>query len=189
MSQPDLKEKDIPITELVHIWKHRDSLAMIPPEEWETVISIIQKLLPEYAVRDFTNLENDHCYVVEVLSHQGQTDFLDDGLELIAQTGGKARVLQTFVSRIAPYYYYYVWEMFTNDTNADLMFIYPKKSQLSQKERQLAFLIERLLNSFGYKLLSPRTAATIVPEIETECLEKGEVAVFHLLFSELFSVH
>lgn len=55
MSHPDLKEKNIPITELVHIWKHRDSLAMMPPEEWETVISIIQKLLPEYAVRDFTN--------------------------------------------------------------------------------------------------------------------------------------
>ena len=73
-------------------------------EEWETVISIIQKLLPEYAVRDFTNLENDHCYVVEVLLHQGQTSFLDDGMELLAQTGGKTRVLQTFVSRIAPYY-------------------------------------------------------------------------------------
>ena len=43
-------------------------------------------------------------------------------------------------------------------------------------------------NSFGYKLLSSRTAATIVPEIETECLEKGEVAIFHLLFSELLSV-
>ncbi len=189
MSQPDLKEKDIPITELVHIWKHRDPLAMMPPEEWETVISLIQKLLPEYAVRDFTNIENDHCYIVEVLLHQGQTDFLDDGLELIAQTGGKTRVLQTFVSRIAPSYYYYVWEMFTNGTDEDLMFAYPKKSQLSQKESQIAFLIEQLLNSFGYKLLPLRTAATIVPEIETECLEKGEVTVFNLLFSELFSVH
>ena len=162
---------------------------MMLPEEWETVISIIQKLLPEYAVRDFTNLENDHCYVVEVLLHQGQTGFLDDGLELLAQTGGKTRVLQTFVSRIAPYYYYYVWEMFTDDADTDLMFSYPKKSQLSQKERQITFLIERLFNSFGYKLLPPLTAATIIPEIETECLEKGEVAVFHLLFSELFSLH
>ena len=188
MSHPDLKEKDIPITELVHIWKHRDSLAMMPPAEWETVISIIQKLLPEYAVRDFTNLENDHCYVVEVLLHQGQIDFLDDGLDLLAQTGGKTRVLQTFVSHIAPYYYYYVWEMFTNSTDEDLMFAYPKKAQLSQRERQIVFLVERLLNSFGYKPLSPRAAATIVPEIETECLEKGEVAVFHLLFSELFSI-
>ena len=188
MSHPDLKEKDIPITELVHIWKHRDSLAMMPPEEWETVISIIQKLLPEYAVRDFTNLENDHCYMVEVLLHQGQMDFLDDGLELLAQNGGKARVLQTFISHIAPYYYYYVWEMSTNGTDAELIFAYPKKSQLSQRERQIAFLIERLFNSFGYKQLSPRTAATIIPEIETECLEKGEVTVFHLLFSELFSV-
>ena len=48
------------------------------------IISIIQKLLPEYAVRDFTNLENDHCHIVKVLLHQGQTDFLDDGLELLA---------------------------------------------------------------------------------------------------------
>lgn len=188
MSRPDLKEKDIPITELVHIWKHRDSLAMMPPEEWKTVISIIQKLLPEYAVRDFTNIENDHCYVVEVLLHQGQTDFLDDGLDLLIQTGGKTRVLQAFVSHIAPYYYYYVWEMFTEGTDGDLMFAYPKKAQLSQRERQIVFLVERLLDSFGYKLLSPRAAATIVPEIETECLAKGEVAVFHLLFSELFSV-
>ena len=46
---------ELRITEFVHIWKHRDSLAIMPPEEWETVISIIQKLLPEYAVRDFTN--------------------------------------------------------------------------------------------------------------------------------------
>ena len=189
MSQPDLKEKDIPITELVHIWKHRDSLAMMPPEEWKTVISIIQKLLPEYAVRDFTNLESDHCYVGEVLLHQGQTDFLDDGLELLAQTGGKTRVLQAFVSHIAPCYYYYVWEMSTNGIDEKLIFAYSKKSQLSQKEKQIAFLVERLLNSFGYKLLSSRAAAKIVPEIETECLEKGEVAVFHLLFSELFSVH
>ena len=189
VSSPNLKEKDIPITELVHLWKHRDSLAMMPPEGWETVISIIQKLLPEYGVRDFTNLENDHCYVVEVLLHQGQTDFLDDGIDLLAQTGGKVRVLQAFVSHIAPYYYHYVWEMFTNGTDEELMFVYPKKSRLLQKERQIAFLVERLLNSFGYKLLSPRAAATIIPEIETECLEKGEVAVFHLLFSELFSVH
>ena len=161
---------------------------MMPSEEWKTVISIIQKLLPEYAVRDFTNLENDHCYVVEVLLHQGATDFLDDGLDLLAQTGGKARVLQAFVSHIAPYYYYYVWEMFTSGTDEAFMFAYPKKSQLSQKERQIAFLVERLLNSFGYKLLSPRAATTIIPEIETECLETGEVTVFHLLFSELFSV-
>lgn len=78
--------------------------------------------------------------------------------------------------------------MFTDGTDGDMIFAYPKKAQLLQRERQIVFLVERLLNSFGYKLLSPRAAATIVPEIETECLEKGEVAVFHLLFSELFSV-
>ena len=173
-----------------------------------SLISIIQKLLPEYAVH-FTNLENDHCYdftnlgktiIVAwsstVLLHQGQTDFLDDGIDLLAQTqGGRTGcvfVLQEPLSAtIAPYtnIIYYVWEMFTNGTDEELMFVYPKKSQLSQRERQIAFLVERLLNSFGYKLLSPRAAATIIPEIETECLEKGEVAVFHLLFSELFSVH
>lgn len=78
--------------------------------------------------------------------------------------------------------------MFTNGVDQELMFTYPKKLQLSQRERQIAFLIERLLNSFGYKQLSSRTATTIVPEIETECLKKGEVAVFHLLFMVDFKI-
>jgi hypothetical protein len=161
---------------------------MMSPKEWTTLILILQKLLPEYAVRDFTNLENDHCYIVEVSLHEGQTSFLDDGLELLAQVGGSARVLQTFVSRIAPYYYTYVWEMTANGADGNLRFAYPKRTQLSQREKQIAFLVERFLNSFGYQSLSPRTAATVVPDIETECLDTGEVTIFHLLFSELFSV-
>ncbi|MBI1924810.1 hypothetical protein HYR99_11215 [Candidatus Poribacteria bacterium] len=161
---------------------------MMSPEEWATVISILQKLLPEYAVRDFTNLENDHCYIVEVLLHEGQTSFLDDGLALLAQVRGSARVLQTFVSRIAPYYYNYVWEMAANGADGNLRFAYPKRSQLFQREKQVAFLVERVLKSLGYQSLPPRTAATVVPDIETECLDTGEVALFHLLFSELFSI-
>ena len=182
------KAKEIQLPELVQIWECREQQTMMSPKEWATVISILQKLLPEYAVRDFTNLENDHCYIVEVLLHKGQIPFLDDGLELIAQVGGSARVLQTFVSRIAPYYYGYVWEMSANGADGNLRFAYPKRAQLSQREKQITVLIERLLKSFGYQSLPPRTAATVVPDIETECLNKGEVTIFHLLFSELFSV-
>ena len=184
MDSVNLK-KDLSIPHLSQMWERRGTQTVMPPEEWRDIILILQKLLPEYAVRDFTNLENDHCYIVEVLLHEGQTSFLDDGLDLL----GKARVLQTFVSHIAPYYYYYVWEMSLNGADGNLAFAYPKRVQLSRKERQLAFLIERLFTSFGYKSLHSRTATAIVSGIETECLDKGKVTVFHLLFSELFSVH
>ena len=188
MDSVNLK-KDLSIPHLSQMWERRGTQTVMPPEEWRDIILILQKLLPEYAVRDFTNLENDHCYIVEVLLHEGQTSFLDDGLDLLTQLCGKARVLQTFVSHIAPYYYYYVWEMSLNGADGNLAFAYPKRVQLSRKERQLAFLIERLFTSFGYKSLHSRTATAIVSGIETECLDKGKVTVFHLLFSELFSVH
>lgn len=188
MPTKKVTKKDLTIPDLVQMWKHREKKTIMLPDEWARVVSIIQNLLSKYAVRDFTNLENDQCYIVEVLLNEGQTSFLDDGLELLAKVNGKARVLQTFVSRIAPYYYYYVWEMSTNGTEGNLTFAYPKRSQLSNRDKQIVFLTERLLDSFGYQPLHPRTAAAIVPGIETKCLDKGEVTVFHLLFSELFSV-
>ena len=129
MDSVNLK-KDLSIPHLIQMWECRDTQTMMPPEEWGDIILILQKLLPEYAVRDFTNLENDHCYIVEVLLHEGQTSFLDDGLDLL----GKARVLQTFVSHIAPYYYYYVWEMSPNEADGNLAFTYPKRAQLSRKD-------------------------------------------------------
>jgi hypothetical protein len=54
----------------------------------------------------------------------------------------------------------------------NLTFTYPKRTQLPPKAKQLVFLIERVLNSFGYQPLHPRTAAKVVPGIETECLDK-----------------
>jgi hypothetical protein len=180
---------DLPLSYLINIWKRRETQAVMKSEEWADIILILQKLLPDYAVRDFTNLENDHCYIVEVLLHEGQTSFLDDGTELLTAVCGKARVLQIFVSQIAPYYYHYVWEMSKDGTAEELTFTYPRRAQLSSKNKQIAFLIERVFNSYGYQLLHPRTAAKVVEGIETECLNKGEVTVFHLLFSELFSVH
>ena len=155
--------------------------------EWETLLESLKKAVPGYVVRDFTNLDNDWCFIAEVLLHKHQDSFLDDDKELLRHLGGKKRSLTLFVSVIAPYYYFYVSEMQYDVVDNQFVFSYYQPTELELEE--VIQPIRNIMKSKSCRFLPPELAKKVLPDIETECLEKGQVTAFHCLFSEMFSPH
>ena len=92
-----------------------------------------------------------------------------------------------FLSVLSPYYYYYVSEMKYDAVTNHFAFSYYQATELEAEE--VIQPIKNIAESQGYRLLSVDMAKQVLPAIETECLEKGQVTVFNCVFSELFNPH
>lgn len=115
-----------------------------------------------------------------VLLHENQA-IMDDDIELLYALSGKRLDLDIYVSLISNYFYCYVIE--TNLVNKELIFSYHQNEKFisrSQKE-----FLDRKMDSIGFKRLERNVADIDVPNVETELLYKGEVKVFHCLFSDM----
>ena len=155
--------------------------------QWKQLLITLKGTFSNYTIKDFSNLENDWCFVAEVLLHKHEKSFLDDDRELLRHLGGKKRSLLLFVSILTPYYYYYVSEMSYDVMRDQFIFSYYRPTELEEEE--VIQPLRTTLESYGYQLLPTELAKSVLPNLETECLEKGQVTVFHCLFSELFSPH
>ena len=155
--------------------------------EWGHLIEQMKRAMREYPVQDFTNLENDWCCIAEILLHKGEKSFLDDDKELVNHLGGNKRSLSVFASLLTPYYYYYISEMQYDYHTDKYSFQYCQPTELELEEVVLP--VKSLLEANGYHQLSNQEARAVISGVKTECLEEGEVTVFHCLFSELFSPH
>lgn len=124
-----------------------------------------------------------------LLLHPGTANFTGAEEDLLGQYE-RVRVLQFHVSRVALHHYAYVWEMeAAEDGTAPFVFHYPKRSEYTKLENGILFLLDRLLARVGYSPLPPSEAQRVLPHLETECLERGQVTVFNLLFGDLWTVH
>ena len=154
---------------------------------WRTVVSAVRSRTSGYCVQNFTDLESDWCFGLEILLHKGVRSFLDDDRRLLQRLNGTKRSLFAFVSILAPYFYYYIMEMHWPAGVERPVFSYHRPTKVERQEAVRPLGAE--LQVHGFKLVPRAAAQEVLPGIKTECLAKGETTVFNCLFSDLHHPH
>ena len=147
-------------------------------------ISKIKKYLSEVFFNNhleyFINEEDYQCYEFEILMHDNQ-DILDDDVELMKKLNGKRKDLKIFISLLGNYYTLFYNFTFFNEMQNRWDFKIEKIITDDEKVE----LIHQKMRAYGFQFLGYPDLDIKFDEIEIECKDKGEVKLFHMLFTEL----
>ncbi|GGG75083.1 hypothetical protein [Paenibacillus radicis (ex Gao et al. 2016)] len=143
----------------------------------------IQRTLPNYAVVDWTNLAEYNCMQFKVLILENQK-IIDDDIQLIQALGGSRIDLMLYVSVLGDFYYYYYVQTSYHDG------IWKFKDHLVRNEemKRISSKIELLMSGKKLIKLEDIICKHVVPDLETELLNFGEVTIFNCLFTEIETV-
>ncbi|WP_138752824.1 hypothetical protein [Paenibacillus sinopodophylli] len=147
------------------------------------LVKEIEKLLPEYSVVDWTNLEEYNCMQYKVLIAKDQK-ILDDDVELINVLGGRRIDLVLYVSILGDFYYF-------NYVNTNLIegnWHFSSVNVINKEMQRISIEIDSLMKRKKRTKLEDLVCKSFVPDLETELLNFGEVRVFNCLFSELDTI-
>ena len=145
---------------------------------------IITKCADGYYVmlRKHSDYSNYPSIQYTVLLHKNQP-VLDDDVDLILSLGGKRIDLELYFSLLGEYFYYYIIETVGGKDTLSWRFSVLTNEQLSHQVRELIDTLCTKAFSLGFRLLPRTLAHVVVPEIETELINSGEVTIFNCLFS------
>lgn len=145
------------------------------------VYEIMQYAFPDNYIKEWRNTDYPSVHF-SVLLHKNQP-ILDDDQELLAVLNGRRLDLEVYVSLLDNCYYIYVIETLKRfDSNKWDFHCYDAEEFVNENEMKI------LTNKLSLEWLSKidrSIAHKIVPDIETELHYKGEVKVFHCLFSDI----
>jgi hypothetical protein len=145
----------------------------------------LKEIYSEYAIIDWTDLPNSNCYEYKILMNKNQ-QILDDDVELIHALGGRRRDLRLFISILSPYYHFFLEESTYNFSKKEWSF-----NKHITNDREIEDAVNKLrimMKSENIIELSTGIVSKVVANVETQYLEKGEVKIFHLLFSDLVTI-
>ncbi|MFF2091953.1 hypothetical protein [Paenibacillus sp. NPDC058174] len=140
----------------------------------------LQRVLPNHAIVDWTNLDEYNCMQFKILTLENQ-QIMDDDLELIKTLGGSRIELVFYVSVLGNFYYYKYVQ--TNYEDGEWTFNNPivlNDAMINMNSR-----IDLLMSGNAYIKLDHSICKYVVSDIETELLNFGEVTIFNCLFTEL----
>ncbi|MDM8526848.1 hypothetical protein QUF58_01440 [Anaerolineales bacterium HSG24] len=153
---------------------------------WLEILAKIRQSLPDYAVRDFTNLADNSCYEGEILLHQNMS-FLDDDVELLTLLKGRRLTLRLLVSVLGPFYFFLIEEQRYNPADDKHSF---KIIEAETPEHQRILQeVKQIVERYCYSFLKRSTLKEVVPKLTTEFQGQGSVTVFHCLFSDLMNFY
>ncbi|MDQ7095868.1 hypothetical protein REC12_19935 [Desulfosporosinus sp. PR] len=142
----------------------------------------LKNVLLEYAIANWTSLQDSNCFEFKVLLHDNQP-ILDDDVQLMRLLGGTRTDLRIFISILAKYYYFFIEETHYDVTSQRWSF--KTLNEFSIEIENSIARLQNLMNLEGYIELSTEIINTIVEGVETELIEQGNVKVFHCLFTDL----
>lgn len=143
----------------------------------------LKNSLPNFSITDWTNLEENNCMQYEILTVENQ-DILDDDIELMDALGGTRIDVDLYISIIGHYYFYKITKTELKDDTWDFSSDVDYNDNLKMITRK----IELLMDSISLMKVDSDLCMTIIPDIETELLNVGEVNVFNCLFTELETI-
>lgn len=140
----------------------------------------IKSVLPNNYISKWNNSSFPSVHF-SVLLHENQ-DIIDDDEVLLDILGGCRYDLHLYISLLEKFYYMFVDETLRLPNNQGMQFSVLANSNSYKKQ------IDKLddkLNALNYKKLSSNVAHKLVPYVETELLEEGEVKIFNCLFADI----
>lgn len=132
--------------------------------------------LKHNSIKDWSNFELYNDIELKILLNQ-DIEYMDDDIELLKAVHNNKNEIIIYVSLISNFYYI----LYLNTTIKNGDYYFNTKEQNSFIEN----IIEKLFIKYNYKKLDKHIAQIIVPNIETELKQVGEVTVFDCLFNDV----
>ncbi|MDD3404167.1 MAG: hypothetical protein PHQ72_12560 [Hespellia sp.] len=144
----------------------------------------LRQIAEGYEVVDWTDDESC-CYEYKILLHEN-VSIMDDDKVLIENLDGTRRDLRIFISVLEPYYYMFLEK--TEYLKAEERWNFSTITMSRKKDARVIGKIDEYLSKNKYKKLTSNVVRTLVPDIETQYKECGEVIVFDCLFTDLVDI-
>jgi hypothetical protein len=142
------------------------------------------QLLNGYAIENRTDWNYDSCFSFLVLLHPGVLYNVRDktsAVELVQKLGGTTYFLTLQISALGPYYAYrFCQRIYSHLSRAliDQVREFPFSTDQEEILKKVTGYCERK----GFKRLSRQFLDQIVPDIELDLAEAGEVTIYNCLF-------
>ncbi|MGE8205302.1 hypothetical protein ACQKP0_12115 [Heyndrickxia sp. NPDC080065] len=146
----------------------------------DLILNHFTKSFLEYKIIDWTNEENIDCIDFKILMHNNQ-DILDDDIILIKRLGGTRKDLRVFVSLLDKFYTLFYDYSFINEINNNWTF----KREYIESSIVQSFEFYKEMEMLGYTFIEDQILNKKIVDVETEVIEKGEVKLFNLLFTDM----
>jgi len=145
----------------------------------------LDNIFSGYKVVNWSDLNSSNCHEFRILLHQDQS-ILDDDEILMRVIGNERFDLMVFISIIEKYYYIHSnCTRYVPETNE---WSFCTMDKLLPEIEDKVDKLKHFLKNEKYAELSELLIKTIVPDIETELEEVGDVNVFDCIFTDLIKV-
>lgn len=186
-----MKFIDTEVSEIIRLYENnrtelqKRTLFSIVSKKEETVDKKLHQHFRDFSVSNWTDYEELSCLEFEVLLVKNQP-LLDDDTELIKVLGGERSDLRVYISLISNHFYLYGKKTLYNPSTDAWTF-----QNLDLRNHEYFYIIEQFILDMeenNFKLLPKSDALKTLPEVKTKYIDKGEVKVFHLIFTDLVTV-
>lgn len=151
---------------------------------WHSIVKELQSTMPDYYVKDFTNLDMDLAFCSEATLVSPKT-YIEDDIQLAIANGGVLRSTRLFVSLLGPFAYFSASAMYVSNTDKTLSF--RKLQQMDDLDVARVFDVsQQVLLREGFHVL-PDSLINEHVMLETDCSSKENTTVFQCLFSDVIS--
>lgn len=149
-------------------------------EDEKLFYSTIKNIFDGYYVNNFTS--DDYWSFEFIVLFNKIDNVLDDDVKLLNKLGGVRKDIFIYISKISKYYYYTF--SITKLVEEKLHFEYEDLYHMAKNE---LCKFNTFMESQGFSLLDKKEIDQVIPDIETELTEKGQVKIFDLIFTDLYS--
>src|SRR5262249_25637747 len=152
--------------------------------EWLLFIAELRESVREYDIRNSTDLSHANCFECEILLHPGAIFLLDD-CNSVSELGNM-HLIHVYRSILGPFAV--IAGEFARAGSNRLTLEFCPDYEPPTISGCIVSSTKRLLETRGYRLLSPSEFLVPVEYVSLEYTHENAVTVFHCLFNEMIDI-